>query len=584
MKWALLSVILLLPIAAVQASEPTNSNPSFESLSPVVRINTRMVLVDVSVLGKDGKFVKDLKATDFTVLENGKPQSLADFSTQSSQGDAAGPLPTQNLPPHVCTNRPEYAMPAGPLTVLLLDTLNTGTEDQAYVRSRMLQFVDNQLPPHERVAVFSLGESLLQLQGFTDDPELLKAAIRGFVPEKSSQLEMEALAKRLSAAQGGGGAGEPASTRVHILLERLHQFYAEEADYAQAGRVRKTLAGFRMLARALGGNPGRKNLIWLSAGFPLTSTYSPADHERANGQVITNPEVRILGSYVADFQRTVALLSTAQVAVYPVDARGLVGPIVSEAALPDANQLGKAKIGREFGSEVRRQGDGVIENQETMTEFAAETGGRVYKNRNDIDRAVRLSMEDGASYYALAYYPQDKNWNGKFRRIQVKLSQPELNLRYRQGYYAASPEAEQPNDQTAEIASELDPLSPDATLVIFDAKLNPPPPGAKLQVGVDFLVNISTLSAPQDHEGKRSYDVEFHAAAYTPDGKEVAHQDVRLKAAVKLPQYTTLQQQGLPFHTQLDLPPGRYQIRLAVRDTQTGYMGTSGMPLVLNSQ
>lgn len=584
MKWALLSLFLLLPIAAAPASGPADASASTESQSAAMRVNTRMVLIDVSVTGKDGKFLNGLKASDFTVLENAKPQSLADFSARSSQLGAAAPPRATNLPLNVCTNRPEYAMPAGPLTILLLDTLNTQVADQAYARSKMLQFVDNQLPPHERVAVFGLGESLLELQGFTDDPALLKAAIRGFVPEKNSQLDMEALAKRLSESQGGGAAGEQASARLKAVLEHLRQFYAEEADYAQAERVRKTLAGFRMLARALGGNPGRKNLIWLSAGFPLTSTYSTPYHEQANGQLRTGGLPRVLGSYLPDFQRTVALLSTTEVVVYPVDARGLVGPVVSDASLTDANQLGKVKIGAEFGTEVSRQGDSVIENQQTMTQLAAETGGRVYVNRNDVDHAVGLSMEDGESYYALAYYPQDKNWNGKFRRIQIKLDQPDVNLRYRKGYYAVVSEEAKPSEHSAEISSELDPVSPDATLVIFDARVSPMAPGSKPSVGVDFLVDLGTLSSPQDRDGTRTYDVEFHAAAYTPDGKVAAHQDVQLKSALKPQQYTTLRQQGMPFHTQLDLAPGRYHIRLAVRDVQTGYLGTAGIPLILPSK
>ncbi|PYX94166.1 MAG: hypothetical protein DMG71_13325, partial [Acidobacteria bacterium] len=154
-----------------------------------------------------------------------------------------------------------------------------------------------------------------------------------------------------------------------------------------------------------------------------------------------------------------------------------------------------------------------------------------------------------------------------------------------QGYYAAPLEAkEQQAEQTADIVSALDPSSPDATLVVFDAKVSPPARNGKQEVAVDFLVDMSTLSAPQDKDGKRAYDVEFHVAAFAPDGKLAGHTDIKLKAAIKPEEYAALRQQGLPFHTQLELPPGRYQIRLAVRDDRTGFLGTTGMPLLLNSE
>jgi VWFA-related protein len=595
MRRTSISLVLLLLAAATPATpkpKPTtwqsDAKVSSSRLSPAMRVSTRLVLVDVAVTDKAGKHVKDLAASEFTILEDGKPQRLAVFSVEGPQNTPAPASAAHSLPPNICTNRPEYGMPVGALTILLLDTLNTRAEDQAYVRTKMLHFVETQLAAHDRIAVFSLGQSLRELQDFTDNPELLQAAIKEFLPQKPGQLDIEAVEKRLPRPHESGGTSARTAQRIASMLAQLREFYAEQANLALDERVHKTLAGFRILARAVGGHPGRKNLIWVSAAFPLTSTHKvvqyKADLSDPNRTEAVS-EIDLERSYLADFRRTVALLADAQVAVYPVDARGLVGSMVSDTSDSGTNEMSQFKTGSEFGDEISKQSGALIDSQATMTQFAGETGGRVYKNRNDIDHAVGLSIEDGAAYYSLAYYPQDKNWNGKFRKIQVKVDRPGLELRYRQGYYAAPLEAkEQVSEQTADIVSALDLSSPDATLVVFDAKVSPPARNGKQEVTVDFLVDMSTLSAPQDKDGKRAYDVEFHAAAFAPDGKLAGHKDIKLKAAMKPEEYAALRQQGLPFHTQLELPPGRYQIRLAVRDDRTGFLGTTGMPLLLNSE
>ena len=595
MKRSLMFIIVLsLFVTAAPASPGPKPTPwqhdagiSSDHLSPAMRVSTRLVLVDVSVTDKAGKHVKNLAASDFKILEDGKAQRVTLFSAEQPQASPAPASPIPSLPPNVCTNRPEYAMPPGGLTILLLDTLNTRAQDQGYVRTRMLHFLDTQLAAHDRIAVFRLGQSLRELQDFTDDPELLRDAVKEFTPEKPGQLDVEAVEKRLPHPHESGGTSAQTAQRLMTMLTQLREFYSEQANFALDERVQKTMAAFRILARAVGGHPGRKNLIWVSAAFPLTSAHKvvqyKADLSDPNRTEAIS-EIDLQHSYIADFHRTVALLADAQVAVYSVDARGLVGSMVSDAEDSGANEMSEFKTGAEYGEEISKQSAALIDSQATMTQFAAETGGRVYKNRNDIDHAVGLSIRDGAAYYSLGYYPQDKHWNGKFRKIQVQVDRPGLEIHYRHGYYAAPLETNsQQAEQTADIASALAPASPEATLVVFDAKVSPPVQSAKMQVPVEFLVDVSTLSAAEDKDGKREYTVEFHAAAFAADGKIAAHQDIKFKAAIKQQDYAAMRKQGLPFHTELELPPGRYQIRLAVRDDRTGFLGTTGMPLLLNS-
>src|SRR5262249_17814847 len=146
--------------------------------APTIRVTTRMVLVDVVVTDKQGKPVPGLRAEDFTIEEKGKTQKIASFTTSPEAG--AKPEP---LPPGIYSNRAQYRSPGGPITVLLLDALNTAFKDQAYARQQMLKFVQQQYRPGQRMAVFTLTGQLQVLQDFTSDPRILYAAMQRFRPE-----------------------------------------------------------------------------------------------------------------------------------------------------------------------------------------------------------------------------------------------------------------------------------------------------------------------------------------------------------------------------------------------------------------
>ncbi len=137
-----------------------------------------MVLVDVVVTDKQGKAVTGLHPEDFVVEENGKTQKIASLTTPAENAPAA-----PALPPGIYSNKPQYRSTGAPITVMLLDALNTSFTDQAYARRQMLAFVKENFKPADRMAVFTLTGPLGVLQDFTGDPQTLYTALAQFRPQ-----------------------------------------------------------------------------------------------------------------------------------------------------------------------------------------------------------------------------------------------------------------------------------------------------------------------------------------------------------------------------------------------------------------
>src|SRR5512133_3069527 len=165
-------------LAAQQPASPTKE-PGL-----VLRVTTRMVLVDAVILDKEGRPVKGLKAADFTVSEDGVRQRIASFSERGSEPSNSTPPPA--LPPHVTTNRPvatQSNAESGAVAVLLLDGLNTPPQDQIYVKQQMLKFLARQYDPNTKLAVVALTNKLTVLQNFTQDPVLLRSALDRYLAQ-----------------------------------------------------------------------------------------------------------------------------------------------------------------------------------------------------------------------------------------------------------------------------------------------------------------------------------------------------------------------------------------------------------------
>src|SRR5579864_2361508 len=530
-----ISLLFALALSVPSISQATGDQPQDVMHSnQTLRTNTRLVVVDVVATDSKGQPVTDLKASDFTLLEDGKPQKISGFNFEHP--GAVAPSVQAQLPPSVVTNAPKFQ--SNSLNVILFDTVNGDFAEHAYARDQLLKFL-NSAELGRPVAIFALQAQLKLLHDFTTDASILKASVEKFKPQASSI------------------SGETTNSRISAFPTR--------GDYHTSERsIETTLNQLNALAKVLAGYPGRKNLIWLSESFPLTLFPETTTQLNMDGQSLKSagngPSAQENLHTAASFKSYAVLvkkvsdsLMAAQVAVYPVDA----------------GALGK---------------DDHLASQHTMDNMAESTGGKSFKNSNDLVLGLRTSIEDGATYYTLTYYPENKKWDGQFRTIQVKGSRSNISLRYRDGYYAVDPEktSKEDSDAVAENFSrslELD--APSATQIIFQAQVQPPSEKNK-KVVVTLHIDPRTLAFEQKEGGIEFAHLSCTVWAYGKDKDKPTMSSGTVTANLKPSEYQhVVQQRFLPCDRQLDLKPGTYALRMGVLDRATNKIGTASAQVVV---
>src|SRR6266851_4494511 len=546
--------------------------------SAVIRATTRLVQVDVVVTDSSGPPAKDrLSEKDFTILEDGKPQKISFFSFQQFEGQEKRQLP--QLPPHVATNRPEYGRSAGPPIILLLDGINTPVENQIVVRQQMLKFLADHFDPRMRIAVFLLGNELTVLQDFTSDPALLTAAMQKYRSQSSAagrpagtDIQLQApsfdgpnLPPQAPPQGGAGSGGDSGSRSLMNIAYALARFEKESNASSMEMRVAHTADALSAIARYLAGYPGRKVVIWFSASFPL------------NLSVVDPEDFDVYRTYADRVRNTTNLLSDAQVAIYAVDARGLVGSVVADPSDTGRDEYGRMALTVDEHMRANRKETFERFNKEdSLAKVAQETGGRVFLNTNDFDRAIVESVRDSSTFYQVGYYPSHKQWDGKFHTIKVKVAGSGLTVRHRRGYYAIDPESWR-RSGSGEMKAALEKDSLASTGVLFYARAMPPSGNA--DVKVEFLVDPHTITFETQSENQHECNLEFQVQAFTPDGKLVKAQVQQAEAPLKPDTFDRIQKNGLPMPVSIKLGPGQYMLHLGVRDNRTGQFGTSELPL-----
>lgn len=419
MCWRYILPLLLLLSGPSISAQDQQANQQI----PVLRTETRLVVVDLIVTDRKGRPVTDLNPGEVTLTEKSVPERLSVFQLERAQGgtksQTADPLSvTQTLPTQ------------GALTILLIDTLNTDDINQMRVRDRLLAYTARQHLSDQPTAVLALGNHLRLLQDFTTNPKLLDAALRSFSTQES------VLVSRERSLDDPGFYNSLAQSMPPGLFQRLmgdlQEIRQEELSQALDVRIRTTLAALQAIGRATARYPVRKNLIWVSSSIPFS--FSP---ENLGGRQPPRG-MQTLRTYDAVVRETAALLSNARVAVYPVDARGLAASTGAGADFDWPPRLMSSHGPEDVN---------LFASQSAMIELAEQTGGKAFINHNDIDRAVELAAMDAGVFYTVAYYPQNKKWNGEYRKITIKVTRPGVKLRYRRGYYAVqSPQPSQHAD------------------------------------------------------------------------------------------------------------------------------------------
>ncbi len=348
---------------------------------PTLKANTRIVVVDVVVTDRKQNAVRNLKASDFALIEKGEPQTIAHFEEHAAMSAAAAAKmpPIPKLQPGTFTNYSPTPSD-GALNILLFDSLNTPMKDQAFVRQQMLKYLATPRPG-ARMAVFGLSQRLHLLQGFTSDPEVLRAVVSG----KKNLAKASPLMD--NAVSGDKvGADSPMDDMIEQLgndpstaavAANLQQFEAEQQSFQTMLRTRYTLDALNMLGRYLSGLPGRKNLIWFSGSFPV-NILPDGDLQNPFG---------VEASMEDEFHETINLLSRGQVAVYPIDARGLMASPMFDASNSGSKYANPRNPGA-FGKDQTKFFQQTAEEHGTMLEMAQDTGGKAFLNTNGLKEAV----------------------------------------------------------------------------------------------------------------------------------------------------------------------------------------------------
>jgi hypothetical protein len=340
----------------------------------------------------------------------------------------------------------------------------------------------------------------------------------------------------------------------------------------------------RSLARMLGGLPGRKNVVWLTANLPFDLV--PADRAVSDAELLADlpgqghqRSVSTMGAgaqaeeqrniHGAEIREAESQLASAGVALYPVDLHGLVSGMESSASREGSTFSDSAMSDR---ANARVSSLDAVHG--TMEEVAAETGGKAYFNENEINQGIALAASDEKASYSLGYYPENKKWDGKLRNIKVKVAQGDTEIRYRKGYFAIEPGSVKDHNYEQDVASALAVDAP-ATQISFMAQSKPTDPG---KMRVVFLVDAHTLTA-EDSGGSKKLNVSFYATVWGSSDKSLAAHSIKVDRTFDAATYQQILDKGMMVPIDMEVPSGGTELRLAVLDNKTGFIGTVSGPL-----
>lgn len=585
----LLAATLVLYVAQVGlGQQPVDKS---QSTDDVLRINTELVQTGVTVFDKQGRFVDGLKKEDFELRVDGRPVSISFFENivAGSQRDRAARV-TGNEP--TALKDPASAPSSRQRTIVFfLDDRHLSLDSVGRTRKTILDFINKQMGQNDLVAVASASGRIGFLQQFTDNKDVLRAAVEriGHVPYIVSDY--------------GRNPGGPMTEFMALTIEsrsdsNVAEFYIQDClKWASRGATRQERGAARRQCEVQVANRARQ--ILLQAGTVTSGTYYSLQTLLRSAQRMPGSKLAFLFSdgFLADtgprgpiasdkLGRITDEARRAGVVIYTIDTRGLIsGAVDAAGSVPfDADgRLESAKL-REIAA-----------SQDALNALAADTGGRALRNQNYFDQFINEALEETSRYYLFAWRPEaNDEKNEKLRKIEVSvIGHPDLTVRWARGFVSnsamASAAGETSKEKTSAAKQEKKPDS-DLTQALHDFY---PRHGLPLQLSLIYLdtpangiVLTSSVQAPTEflsygEQDKEPAQLSIAGVILNDQGKPAASFRTGLKVNPPSSNDDSRNASTLIYNYPSPLKPGIYQVRVAARDERGGTLGSAMQWIVI---
>ena len=545
----LLALLTLSCLGYVAGQAPqVQPTPPAADETDVVKITTTLIQLDVSVTDKNGNVVTDLRPDEIEIFENGKKQTISNFSfvANSRQVTTAEP-------------RGQPVLPSGPVRpekvrrtiALVIDDLTLSFESTHFVRRALRKFVDEQMQDGDLVAIIRTGAGIGALQQFTQDKRQLYAAIERV--------------RWNSAGVGNIGAFAPLQARPDDDEELTDTTRAEQAqqsqdDFRESLFATGTLGAINYVVRGMRELPGRKSILLMSDGFSLLSR-GPDGFREGN---------RVLQS----LRRLIDQANRSSVVIYTMDGRGLQYTGLTAAD----STAGRSIV--DIENEMSNRRTRLLDTQDGLRFLAQQTGGLSIANTNDLSGGIRRVLDD-QSYYLIAYEPDPATFDPKlvrFNRMEVKVKRPNTKVRHRSGFFGISDEKMVQPPQTAAQRMLTALTSPfaqqDVPLRLNALFYNSPKDGNLIR----SLVHIpaQNLSFTELPDGGKKAVFDILAVGFGDNGIAIDQISKVYTLTIKKDSVQSVAMHGLTYDFTFPIKkPGAYQLRVALRDHGTDKIGSA---------
>lgn len=479
-----------------------------------LQVHAREVVLDVVVTDRNGNFVNGLTQSDFAILEDKAKQKITSFQAPSAHMRSADA-------PAVNSSADLAKIGNAPVTILVLDELNTQFADMAYARGSMEKWLSEQPAKltQPTVLMAASDEKFAVIHDYTQNRDELLAALKKHFPSYPFRMSK------------GGSVGPDAGTRMAMSLGTLVQ-----------------------IAQASTGTPGRKNVIWVGVGFPSLVLDDVSGTKEAE---IT----------AAAAKATLTLLK-ARVTLNVIDPTAM-----ADSSL-DMNNPEYLTLDALQG--VQGATDASVSGILNFDAFAPATGGHLFVGRNDVDTEIAQAVDNGSNYYTLSYSPTNKDDNpAKFRNINIVMRDPNLVATTRTGYFSErqlQPGEKPPAPPTQQLAFDLTSAAL-STLAYNGLAVT----AAKSSTGYILHVGSTAIQPHVLSNGTKVDEVTVMQVYFRKGNAVVGHSEAELKdsfpADASLPAVVDY---AVPVER---VPREAVRVRFVVRDAVSGHIGTAEIPL-----